>query len=173
MNVKPGFKQVGHKKQVGLKKQNLEPVKEETFERMDKMKCTQLHFEGKGIVIPVTVNEIAANSVVDTGADATVISSDFACVAGIDTRGWKMACLLKAENGADMTAFGGVTATLLIGSHTTSCLSISPIRDSVLIGMDLLFPLIMLYTRGREIFELERRSFRAPWIVMEVYLLMF
>lgn len=72
-----------------------------------------------------------------------------------------------------MTAFGGVTATLLIGSHTTSCLSISPIRDSVLIGMDLLFPLMLLYTRGREIFELERRSFRAPWIVMEVYLLMF
>lgn len=67
-----------------------------------------------------SLNEIEANGVVDTGADATVISSDFASVAGIDTRCCKMACLLNAHNGADMTAFGGVTAMLLIGSDTTS-----------------------------------------------------
>lgn len=68
---------------------------------------------------------------VDTRADATVISSDFASVAGIDTRsrGCKKACLLNAENGAE-TAFGGVTATLQIGSHTTSCLSISPLLET-------------------------------------------
>lgn len=79
---------------------NLEPVKEETLERMDEIKCTRLHFAGKGIVIPVTVNDIKANGVVDTGADTTVISSDFASVAGIDTKGCKKVCLLNAENGA-------------------------------------------------------------------------
>lgn len=51
---------------------NLEPVKEETLEKIVKIKCTRLYFAGKGIVIPVTVNDIEA----DTGADATVISSD-------------------------------------------------------------------------------------------------
>lgn len=87
---------------------------------MDKIKCTRLYFAGKGIVIPVTVNDTEANGVVDTGAVATVISSDFASVAGIDTKGCKKACLLNAEDRAEMTAFGSVTATLQIGSHTTS-----------------------------------------------------
>lgn len=118
---------------------------------MDKIKCTRLHFAGKGIVIPVTVNDIEANGVVDTGADATVIFSDFASVSGIDTKGCKKACLLNAENGAEMTAliFGDVTATLQIGSHTTSWpVYIAPIRDSVLIGMDLLDSLdAVIYTR--------------------------
>lgn len=58
---------------------------------MDKIKCTRLYFAGKGIVIPVTINDIEDNGVVDTGADATVISSDFASVAGIDTKGCKKA----------------------------------------------------------------------------------
>lgn len=106
---------------------------------MDKIKCTRLHFVGKSIVISVTGNDIEANGVVDTGADATVISSDFANVAGLDTKGCKKACLLNTENGAEITAFGVVTATLQIGSHTTSWpVYVTPIRDSVLIGMDLL-----------------------------------
>lgn len=48
-----------------------------------------------------------------------------------------------------MTAFGGVTATLQIVSHTTSWpVYIAPIRDSVLIEMDLLDSLdAVLYTR--------------------------
>lgn len=66
---------------------------------MDNIKCTRLHFAGKGIVITVTVNDIEANGVVDTGADATVISSDVASVSGIDTRGCKKACLLKLKMG--------------------------------------------------------------------------
>lgn len=85
--VKPGFKQVGHKKK------NLEPVKEETW--MDKIKCTRLHYAGKGIAIPVTENDIEVNGVVNTGADATFISVDFASVAGIDTKDCKKACLRK------------------------------------------------------------------------------
>lgn len=66
MNVEPGFNLLD------LKKKKLEPVKEETLEKIVKIKCTRLYFAGKGIVIPVTVNDIEA----DTGADATVISSD-------------------------------------------------------------------------------------------------
>lgn len=86
---------------------------------------------------------------VDTGADATVISSDFASVAGIDTKGGKRACLLNAENGAEMTAFRGVTATLQIDSQTTSWpVYVAPTRDSVLIEMDLLDSLDdVIYTK--------------------------
>lgn len=56
---------------------------------MNKIKCTRLYFAGKGIVIPVTVNDIETNGVIDIVADANVISSDFASVAGIDTNGCK------------------------------------------------------------------------------------
>lgn len=48
---------------------------------MYRIRCTRLYFARKGIVIPVTVNDIEANGVVDTGADATVIS--FASVLGL------------------------------------------------------------------------------------------
>ena len=45
---------------------------------------------------------------------------------------------MNTENGADMTAFGDVTATIQIGSHTTKQkVYVAPIRDSVLIGTDL------------------------------------
>lgn len=80
---------------------------------MDKIKCTRLYFAGKGIVIPVIVNDIETNGVVDTGADAAVISSYFASVAGIDTTGCKNACLLNAEDVAqnlkELQAFLGLT----------------------------------------------------------------
>lgn len=68
---------------------------------------------------------------------------------GLTLEAAKKVCLLNAENGAEMTAFGGVTATLQIGSHTTSwSVYIAPIRDSVLIGMVLLDSLdAVIYTR--------------------------
>lgn len=106
--------QVGRPQEAGRpKEKNLEPVKEETFER------SAHNFTLKERVIPVTKwnwGQWCGRH----GADATVISSDFASVAGIDTRCCQMACLHNAQNGADMTAFGGVTAMLLIGSDTTS-----------------------------------------------------
>lgn len=110
---------------------------------------TRLHFAGNDVVQPVTLNDIEGNGVIDTEADATIISSDFPSVTGIDTKGFKKACLINAENGAEMTAFGSVTATLQIGSHTTRWpVYVSSIRDSVLIGMDLLDSLdAVIYTR--------------------------
>lgn len=143
LSVGPGLKQVDHKKK------NLEPVKEETLEKMEKLSAHGFTLQERVLSIPVTLNDIEANGVVDTGADATVISSDFASVAGIDTKGCKKACLLNAEDGAEMTAFGDVTATLKIGSHTTSWhVYVAPIRDSVLIGMDRLDSLdAVIYTR--------------------------
>lgn len=78
--------QAGSPQEAGRpQEKNIEPVKEGTLERMDKIKCTRLHFARKGIVIPVTVNDIEVNGVVDTGAAATVISSNFSSVAEIDT----------------------------------------------------------------------------------------
>lgn len=56
---------------------------------------------------------------------------------------------MNAEDGAEMITFGGVTATLQIGSHTTSwAVYVALIRDSVLIGMDFLDTLnAVIYTR--------------------------
>ena len=117
----------------------LEPVKEDVSEKLDQIKCTRIHSVGRGIVVPVNVNNKECSGVIDTGADATVISSAHARDARIDISNCKKARLMIAENGAEMTAFGGVTATIQIGSHTTKWkVYVAPIRDSVLIGMDLL-----------------------------------
>lgn len=87
---------------------------------MDKIKCIQFYFEGKGIVILVIVNEIEVNGVVDMGVDVIVIFFDFVSVVGIDIRGWKMVCLFNVENGVDMIVFGGVIVMFLIGSYIIS-----------------------------------------------------
>ena len=64
-----------------------------------------------------------------------------------------------AENGAEMTAFGGVTATIQIGSHTTKWkVYVAPIRDSVLIGMDLLNSLDAVIHMGREPSDWKRNN---------------
>lgn len=40
---------------------------------------------GRGIVVPMNVNNIECSGAIDTGADGTVISSSFARDARIDT----------------------------------------------------------------------------------------
>ncbi len=46
---------------------------------------------------------------------------------------------MNAESGAEMVAFGGVTATLQMGSHTWQWpVFVAPIRDEVLLGIDFL-----------------------------------
>ncbi|XP_061191756.1 uncharacterized protein LOC133199998 [Saccostrea echinata] len=124
---------------VKLQEQKLPTVKEETSKTAEQIKCTRLHGAGKGIIIPVFVNNVQTKGVVDTGADATVFSSTIAQEAGIVTSNCQQVRLMNAENGAEMTAFGGVTATIQIGSQSTHWpVYVAPIRDSVLIGMDIL-----------------------------------
>ena len=53
----------------------------------------------------MNVNNIECSGVIDTGADRTVISSCFARDARIDTSSSKVACLMNAGDGAEMTAF--------------------------------------------------------------------
>lgn len=101
-------------------------MKEDVSEKLDQIKCTRIHSFGRGIVEPVNVNNKGCSGVIDTGADATVISSAFARDAGIDISNCKKARLM---NGSEMTAFGGVTATIQIGSHTTKRkVYVAPIR---------------------------------------------
>ena len=83
----------------------LEPVKEDVSEKLDQIKCTRIHSVGRGIVVPVNVNNKECSGVIDTGADATVISSAFARDARIDISNCKKARLMIAENGAEMTVF--------------------------------------------------------------------
>ena len=75
----------------------LEPVKEDVSEKVDRIKCTRIHSVWRGIVVPVNVNNKGCSGVIDTGADATVISSAFARDARIDISNCKKARLMIAE----------------------------------------------------------------------------
>lgn len=95
-------------------------------------------------------SSLSVGGLIAINNDATVISFDFEAVP--DTKGCKKACLLNAENGAEMTAFGCVTAALEIGSHTCTT---SWLMSPLLLGWIFWIPLMLLFTRGREILELE------------------
>jgi predicted aspartyl protease len=65
--------------------QKLQSVKEESPENDTKIKCTRLHSDGKGIIVHISINGVNTSGVIDTGADATVVSSHVAEEAGINT----------------------------------------------------------------------------------------
>ena len=72
-------------------------MKEEVSEKLDQIKCTRMHSVRRGIVVLVNVNNKECRGVIDTGADATVISSAFGRDARIDISNCKKARLMIAE----------------------------------------------------------------------------
>ena len=84
----------------------------------------------------VNNNELWA--VVDTGADATVVSIKMAEQTGIKL--WSRICkLLNAEDNMKMVAYGGVTATFQIANISKEwSVYVAPIRNELLIGLDLM-----------------------------------
>ncbi|MES9879517.1 MAG: retroviral-like aspartic protease family protein, partial [Sedimenticola sp.] len=101
-----------------------------------KITQTQKNESNRGIHVPLKVNDLETTAVIDTGADATVISIQTAKRAGISF-GDNICKLLNAEENIEMEAFGGVTATLQIAKEKiTWPIYVAPIRDDVLIGLD-------------------------------------
>ena len=108
-------------------------------EEQTAIKITHLDKETRGISIPICINNVATKAVVDTGADATVVSEDIAKEVKLDFKTGKKCKLLNAANNAEMVAYGGVTATLQIGKKIWNWpVYVAPIRDGVLLGIDFL-----------------------------------
>jgi len=80
------------------------------------------------------VEGVNCQAVVDTGAAATVISNNLAKKVGLKPDTSKQVNLMNAADGSEMTAFGGVTATIQIGKRTFEWkVFIAPIRDAILL----------------------------------------
>ena len=78
---------------------------------------TRVPNQGRAIRIPLKVNGINTFAVIDTGADATVVSDEVAEKARIVPDEPKSVRLSNATNDSEMNAFGEVTATIQMANH--------------------------------------------------------
>ncbi|KAK6172537.1 hypothetical protein SNE40_016172 [Patella caerulea] len=93
----------------------------------------------KGILVPVTVAETGTDGVVDTGADITVFSMEYADKIALPYREHTTTTLMNAGNGKEMNGFLDVPVRMYIGEIPIDCkICVAPIREDVLIGMDVL-----------------------------------
>ncbi len=95
---------------------------------------------GPSLMILLTVDGIPVNAVIDTGAEATIMSEEtYSKLPVKSPAGLKKVCLRNAETGREMSATGGVKVEFRIGTKVlewTVC--IAPIRDALLLGLDFL-----------------------------------
>lgn len=96
--------------------------------------------EGESLQIPVTVNGIPTQTVVDTGPQATVISEElYQSFSGGGQTSLPTTYLLNAGVGDGMKAKRGLNVTFKIASKTINWdVHVAPIHDSVLRGLDLM-----------------------------------
>ena len=94
---------------------------------------------GRSISVPVKINDVEAEAIVDTGADVSVLSRKFARHLQLELDNEHTTHLMNAEDGKEMEAVCDVKVKLLIGNSTINwSMYICPTRENVLIGMDLL-----------------------------------
>ncbi|KAK7918651.1 hypothetical protein WMY93_009935 [Mugilogobius chulae] len=114
--------------------------------------CTKKR--GESLQIPLTINGIPTQAVADTGAQTTVISEElYQSILESDatTAELHQTYLLNAGVGDGMKAKQGLTVTFQIGSKSINWeVHVAPIRDSVLLGLDLMKAHdVVIYTRGK------------------------
>lgn len=95
---------------------------------------------GPCLLIDGTVNCIPAQAIIDTGAEATDISETLYQQFSLSEQtATTQTFLHNAESGKDMNAKGGLKVTFLIGTWSTEWeVFVAPIRDPVLLGLELL-----------------------------------
>ena len=99
--------------------------------------------------VPVNVNGMNTFAVIDTGADATIVSEKVATEAGIIVPDRSTSSrLLNATNDSEMIAIGGVTATIQLANNVYNWkVFVAPIRDPILLGLDFMkFINAIIYT---------------------------
>ncbi len=107
---------------------------------------------GPSLLIDVTVNNIPTQAVVDTGAEATVISETLYQQFPLGKQtATTQTCLHNAESGKDMNAKGGLKVKFQIGTWCTEWdVFVAPIRDPVLLGLDFLQAAnVTIHTSGK------------------------
>ncbi|XP_060758004.1 uncharacterized protein LOC132868818 [Neoarius graeffei] len=115
-----------------------------------KLSCAKS--KGESLQIPITVNGIPTEAVVDTGAQTTVISE--ALYQNCSEEQPTSLCktyLLNAGVGEGMKAKQGLPVTFKIASKTINwAVHVAPIRDSVLLGLDLMKAHdVVIHARGK------------------------
>jgi len=95
---------------------------------------------GPSLLIDATVNSIPVNAIVDTGAEATVITETlYQQFPSSKQKALTQTCLHNAEAGKDMSAKGGLKVQFQISTWSAEWdVFVALIRDSVLLGLDLL-----------------------------------
>ena len=109
---------------------------------------------GESLQIPLTINGIPTQAVADTGAQTTVISEElYQSILENNTMPAELhqTYLLNAGVGDGMKAKHGLKVTFQIGSKSINWeVHVAPIRDSVLLGLDLMKAHnVIIYTRGK------------------------
>lgn len=120
------------------------PRKSELNEKDTSKKLFKIGSEnGKTIRVPVQINGEQTLAVIDTGAEVTVLSEDFVRNRSLEYSGGnKTTTLLNAEGGNKMSAVTDVGVRVDLGRSSIDWkVCIAPIRDEVLIGIDLLMAL--------------------------------
>ncbi|XP_038154197.1 uncharacterized protein LOC119791901 [Cyprinodon tularosa] len=95
---------------------------------------------GPSLHITLKVNNTPVQAVVDTGAEATVLSEGlYKQLYGRDPPHLKKAVLHNAESNSEMTAMSGVQVVFQIGTHSFDWdVYVAPIHDCLLLGLDFL-----------------------------------
>ncbi|KAK3097021.1 hypothetical protein FSP39_005656 [Pinctada imbricata] len=101
------------------------------------VRVTRILNQGGALSVPVGINGTLTHAIIDTGADATIISKEVAKKAGLVPDKSESFRLLNATNGSELNAVGAVTATIQLAKRPYKWdFVVAPIRDPVLLGMD-------------------------------------
>lgn len=95
---------------------------------------------GPTLLMHIKINETSVEAVVDTGAEVTILSEDFFTSIAPDSKetAGRRINLHNAEDGSTMSG-RRIEITIQMGDYSTKCEAfVAPIRENVLLGLDLL-----------------------------------
>jgi hypothetical protein len=103
---------------------------------METIFVRRVQSSGLSFVVTAKINGISQESILDTGAEVTIISERFHSENNLPPPNRKVR-LLNAEDGKDMIGGAGLTISIQIGTSICNWnIIVAPIRDPVLLGLD-------------------------------------
>ena len=109
--------------------------------------------ESPSLLVPITVNQLQLKCVIDTGAEATVMSQDtFQKLHLTDSPSGEPAYLLNAESGKEMGTVSKYSVAIKLGSKSRVWdVYVAPIRDPFLLGLDFILAANMTMLNGGQV----------------------
>lgn len=125
----------------------------EKKERQLSIKLARAQGDGPSLLVPITVNQLQLKCVIDTGAEATVMSQDtFQKLHLTDSPTGEPAYLLNAESGKEMGTSSKYSVTIKLGSKSRVWdVYVAPIRDPFLLGLDFILAANMTMLNGGQV----------------------